>query len=300
MSSRGPVARPISALGGSVVTAYQAPAKLNLSLLVSPPTSDGYHPLQSLVQTVEWCDLLRVERSEEGSDVLESDIEDNLVERAVSELRKVSSVPPLAMRLEKEIPVAAGLGGGSSDAAAALVAAGDHAGLARSLLAEVASHVGADVPLFLTGGTLMMTGRGEQVLPVRPLRDVVVAVVVPDFGLATEDVYQRWDALEGPEATPVPDDRLPPSLRGGMPMRNDLLPAALDLEPRLGDLMVDVGSLWGTPVCLTGTGSACFGYFAALDEAVDAASAVSGLVREARAVELRGRGVSLADDPWDE
>ena len=282
------------------MTTYQAPAKLNLSLLVSPPTKDGYHPLQSLVQTVEWCDLLEVERAEEGSDVLESDIDDNLVERAVSELRKVSQVPPLAMRLEKEIPVAAGLGGGSSDAAAALVAAADHAGLAPAVLTEVAARVGADVALFLTGGTLMMRGRGEQVEPVRSLQGFAVAIVVPDFGLATEHVYQCWDALEGPEGIAVPDDRLPPSLRGGMPMRNDLLPAALDLEPRLGDFMVDIGLAWGTPVCLTGSGSACFGYFAGLDEAVDAASAVSGLARRGRGVELRERGVSRVDDLLDE
>lgn len=282
------------------MTTYQAPAKLNLSLLVAPPRSDGYHPLQSLVQTVEWCDSLAVEPSEEGGDVLESDIEDNLVERAISALRQVSAVPPLAMKLEKDIPVAAGLGGGSSDAAAALVAAAGHAGVARSVLTDVAPRVGADVALFLTGGTLMMRGRGEQVESVQPVRDFAVAIVVPDFGLATRDVYQRWDAMEGPEGNAVSDDRLPPSLRGGMPMRNDLLPAALDLEPRLGDFMADLGSVWEAAVSLTGSGSACFGYFATLDEAVDAASAVSGQVQEGRGVELREKGVSRVDDLGDE
>lgn len=282
------------------MTTYQAPAKLNLSLLVSPPANDGYHPLQSLVQTVEWCDLLEVGRAEEGNDVLESDIEENLIARAVSELRKAGEVPPLAMRLEKVIPVAAGLGGGSSDAAAALVAAADHAGLTRSGLSEVAFRVGADVALFLTGGTLLIRGRGEQVESTRPLQDFAVAVAVPDFGLATKDVYRRWDALEGPEGTAVPEERLPPALRGLMPMQNDLLPAALDVEPLLGDFMADVGSVWATTVCLTGSGSACFGYFATLDEAVDAASAVSGLVRDSRGVELRERGVGRVDDLLDE
>lgn len=281
------------------MTTYGAPAKLNLSLLVSPPNSDGYHPLQSLVQTIEWSDLLEVERGEEGRDVLESEIEDDLIERAVFELRKVSEVPPLAMRLIKEIPVAAGLGGGSSDAAAALVGAAEHAGLARSVLTEIAPRVGADVALFLTGGTLMMRGHGDQVESLHALHDFAVAVAVPDFGLETKDVYRRWDGLEGPQGRAVPDDRLPPSLRGGMPMRNDLLPAALDLEPRLGDFMVDVHSLWGTTVCLTGSGSACFGYFATLDEAVDAASAVSGLVRKGRGAELRDRGVARLDDRVD-
>ena len=281
------------------MTTYEAPAKLNLSLLVSPPRPDGYHPLESLVQTIEWCDLLKVDLGEEGVDTFESDIEDNLVERALAELRKTAGIHPLALELMKEIPVAAGLGGGSSDAAAALLAGSDFGDVGRADLPDVAHRVGADVTLFLTGGTLMMRGVGYDVESVRSLEDFAVAVVVPDFGLVTKDVYQRWDALEGPEGAPVPDERLPPSLRGGMPMRNDLLPAAVDLEPRLGDFMADVSSVWGTTVCLTGSGSACFGYFATLDEAADAATAVAGVVREARGVTLRDHGVARVDDSPD-
>jgi 4-diphosphocytidyl-2-C-methyl-D-erythritol kinase len=278
------------------MTRYEAPAKLNLALLVSPPASDGFHPLESLVQTVEWCDLLDVEPGEEGRDSIESDIEDNLVERALSELRETAAVPPLAITLHKQIPIAAGLGGGSSDAAAALVAGAEHAGMSRSGLADVAAGVGSDVVLFLTGGTLIMRGHGEHVEAVQPLADFAVAIVVPDFGLSTADVYERWDALEGPAGDPVPDEQLPPPLRGGMPMRNDLLPAALDLEPRLGDFMADIRTAWGTAVCLTGSGSACFGYFATRDEASDAADAVSDVVRDGRGVELRGHGVQRLDN----
>lgn len=275
---------------------YEAPAKLNLALVVYPPRPDGYHPLESLVQTIQWYDLLQVETSEEGSDTLESEIEGNLIETALAQLRDTTRVPPLAMRLVKEIPVEAGLGGGSSDAAAALVAAGDIIGLARSSLVDVATRVGSDVPLFLTGGTLMMRGRGEEIERVEPVDDFAVAVVVPDFGLGTKEVYERWDRMEGPTGDAVPDDRLPPSLRGGMPMRNDLLPAALDLEPLLGDFISDLASVWETPVCLTGSGSACFGYFATVDEATDAAGSVAPMVREGRGVGLRGHGVARVED----
>ncbi len=281
------------------MTSYEAPAKLNLSLLVSSPRPDGYHPLESLVQTIEWCDLLKVDPGEEGVDSFESDIEDNLVERALAELRKTAGVPPLALELIKDIPVAAGLGGGSSDAAAALLAGSDFGDAERAELPDVAHRVGADVTLFLTGGTLMMRGVGYDIENIRSLDDFAVAVVIPDFGLGTKDVYQRWDTLEGPEGAPVPDERLPPSLRGGMPMRNDLLPAAVDIEPRLGDFMSDVSAAWGTTVCLTGSGSACFGYFASLDEAADAATAVSDLAREARGVALRPTGVTRVDDRVD-
>jgi len=278
---------------------YEAPAKVNLSLLVFPPRPDGYHSLESMVQTIEWCDTLDVEPGEEGSDTLETDIEDNLVERALHELRVIATVPPVSMRLTKEIPVAAGLGGGSSDAAAALLAGAELGGLDVDLH-EVASRVGADVALFLTGGSLMMTGVGENIDPLPPLQGFAVAVAVPELGISTQEAYRRWDDLEGPQGTPVPDARLPPPLRGGMPMRNDLLPAALDLAPALGDFMADLASAWGTHVSLTGSGSGCFGYFASVDEAADAAVAVSHLTRVARGVGLRARGVSRAgSDPGD-
>lgn len=278
------------------MTTYEAPAKLNFSLLIYPPRPDGYHPLESLVQTIEWCDLLEVGRGDEGTDTLESDIEDNLIEKALAELRKTTHVPPLTMRLSKEIPVEAGLGGGSADAAAALAAGADITGSSRASLAEVAIRVGSDVPLFLTGGTLTMRGRGEEIEPVAPVGDFSVAVVVPDFGLGAREVYQRWDRLEGPTGDAVSDDLLPPALRGGMPMRNDLLPAAIDLEPRLGDFMSDIAAEWGTTVCLTGSGSACFGYFATLDEASDAAAAVTDLVHVGRGVDLRAHGVARVGD----
>ena len=141
----------------------------------------------------------------------------------------------------------------------------------------------------------MMTGIGHELEEVSAATGFAAAIVVPEFGLATVDVYRRWDEMEGPVGDEVVDDRLPPSLRGRMPMRNDLLPAALDLEPLLGDFIADVGAVWGATVCLTGSGSACFGYFPTLDEAQDAAEAVSAMTREGRGVALRSRGVSRVD-----
>lgn len=271
---------------------FQAPAKVNLSLLVSPPRSDGYHPLESLVQTVAWCDVLDVEVGE-AKDEMESDLENNLVIRAVEVARQLGKVPPLTLRLHKSIPVAAGLGGGSSDAAAALLATSELGEVRADLLAQAASRVGADVSLFLTGGTLMMSGLGEEIEKAKPAHGFALAIVVPGYGLSTADVYRRWDELEGPEGDVVDDRLLPPSLRGRMPMRNDLLPAAISLEPRLGDFMTDVAAVWGGGVCLTGSGSACFGYFPTLGEAADAADAVTSLSHEGRGVTLRDRGVSV-------
>lgn len=275
--------------------AYEAPGKLNLSLHVYPPAASGRHPLDSVVQTIEWCDRLEVDTGEPPDHLevsgLDVPIEENLILTSLRQARSVFDVPPLRITLEKSVPVAAGLGGGSSDAAAALLAAADIGGSPGDL-SVIGATVGADVPLFLTGGTVRMTGFGEEVESLPPLSGFAVAVAQPDFGMDTAEVYGRWDLMEGPEGESVPEHLLPPLLRGLMPMRNDLLPAAIDIEPALGDFMADLRSAWATAVCMTGSGSACFGYFATVDEAEDASSAVAELCAVARGVELREYGVT--------
>ena len=268
---------------------YEAPAKVNLSLHVQPPATNGYHPVESLVQTIEWCDILEVDDSEETTLTIEGadlDPDDNLVTRAFEKV----GVERVALTLTKNIPVAAGLGGGSSDAAAALVAAVQHGKLDRETVSRLAPELGADVALFLEGGTQIMTGFGEDLEVQQPLDGFAVAVVVPRFVLKTADVYRRWDEMEGPEGDSAVQNNLPPVLRDVMPMRNDLLPAALSLEPELGDFMADVRSAWGGSVLLTGSGSACFGFFASESEAADAALAIP-LTRAAAGVVLRDHGV---------
>jgi 4-diphosphocytidyl-2-C-methyl-D-erythritol kinase len=270
------------------VTVYEAPAKLNLSLHVAPPV-DGRHPLESIVQTIDWLDHLEVESVEEwsfsvhGADL---DPDDNLVTRA---LRR-TGVERARVHVTKEIPMEAGLGGGSSNAAAALLAAVDLGYLEPAGMPALAAELGSDVPMFLEGGTQLLQGTGDVLEALPAIEDVYYAVVVPDFGMSTAAVYQRWDELEGPEGDVIPDGLLPPVLRDGMPIRNDLLPAAVSVEPLLGDFMSDTRELWGGPVLLTGSGSACFGFFSTLDEATDAATTVPA-TRAARGVTARRNGV---------
>lgn len=268
---------------------YQAPAKVNLSLHVRPPTDDGYHPLESMVQTLDWSDLLEVEAAEEWRLVTENadlDGESNLVTRAFETM----GVTRVSVRLVKRLPVEAGLGGGSSDAAAALIAAADFGGVGDDVAVH-AADLGADVPLFLTGGTQMMTGRGEILEPLRPLRGFAIGVVVPDLRVSTTEVYRRWDAMEGPIGETPPNAALPPELRDAMPLRNDLLPAAIEVEPALGDFLADVRQIWGRPVLLTGSGPSCFGFFGSAEEAGEAVRTIRG-TREAAGVDLRDHGVS--------
>ena len=279
------------------MTSVVSPAKLNLSLIVSPPRPDGMHPLRSIVQTIEWCDRIEVVVGE-GRDAMEIegadlDPEHNLVIRALESLRASTEIPPLQLTLRKQIPMQTGLGGGSSNAAALLLAAESAGWSTRESSLETAPLIGSDVTLFLTGGSAEVSGVGEVVTRIEPLTGFAVAVAVPAVGLDTAAVYTRWDELDGPAGEALPEDLLPPSLRGGMPIRNDLTPAAMDLEPTLGDFMADLRSEWGTAVAMTGSGSACFAYFPTIDEAHAAAEAVTHEGAECRGVVLRPTGVAV-------
>lgn len=261
---------------------WEAPAKLNLDLRIGSPDAGGMHPLHSLVQEIDWCDLLAVEEGDEdGLEVRGAELPEggeNLVWKAVQALH-LGSRPSLHIRLDKQIAVAAGLGGGSSDAAAALRAVADLTRLGQETVGKAAAAVGADVPFFLVGGTARMEGYGEVLTPLPLLEEVCFGVVVPPFQLSTAQVYRRWDELEGPIGEETSARHLPPLLRPGGEVRNDLTPAALDLLPELGDWMDDVAASWGRPVFMTGSGPACFAYF--LDE--DEAASALGTVRDQRA-----------------
>ena len=273
---------------------WEAPAKLNFSLEVRPPDRTGYHPLRSLSQTIDRFDLLTVSTGDDEvltvSDGSLPDGEDNLVWRAVRALVGRPDRPRLAMHLDKSIPAAAGLGGGSSDAAAALRAAALVFGRSEDEVRHTAPQVGADVPFFLDGGTRWMEGYGEILIEVEPLDGFSVAVAVPHLEISTPEAFRAWDELEGPTGDVIAARALPPSLRH-LDLRNDLTPAAIHLEPELGDWAVDLADRWERPVAMTGSGSAHFAFFADRDEAEAAARELTD-VRAVFAADLRGTGVS--------
>ena len=249
---------------------WAAPAKVNLNLRVGRPRSDGYHPIESIVQAVDWEDELRFTDAEED----ELDIDgapdlptggDNLIWKAIRSL-ELESRAPLVVRLTKRIPSAAGLGGGSSDAACAIAAVGDRYRVSASAQRRVAASVGADVSFFLGGGTAMLEGVGEQVTRLDPFDGFVIVIAAPEFRLSTPGVYRAWDELGYPSGRTVAQHRLPPSMRS-LEVVNDLEPAALSLRAELGDVMSELASEWDRPVIMSGSGSAVFAFFADLDEA---------------------------------
>ena len=260
------------------MSTWLAPAKVNLNLMVGGRSSGGLHPIRSLMQTVEWCDRLTVTASDE--DHLETNRADlptgadNLVWKAVAALDAQTRIdrPPLGFVLEKHIPVAAGLGGGSADAAATLAALGKMFDLDQLLLERAASQVGSDVPAALRGGSLWVEGFGEKLTSPPPLSGFALSMAIPRFPVLTAEVYRMWDQMGAPVGPVFPFSALPPALRHAAPFRNDLQPAALRVRPQLGDLMLDLSRRWGRPVAMSGSGPSLFAYFVDASEAAAAAA----------------------------
>jgi len=286
----------------------RVPAKINLHLGVGPLRPDGFHELSTIYHAISLFDELRASHGDtlaltmegEGAGELALD-ETNLVIRAARALAARARVPAHArLHLRKSIPLAAGLAGGSADAAATLLACDVlwGTGLSREELAEIGAGLGSDVPFLLHGGTALGTGRGESVSPIlaRPTT-WHWAVALADGGLSTPEVYRELDRMrEGPlppTALTRPDalmaalrQRKPEVL--GLAVANDLQPAAVSLRPALAEVLkcgYDAGALAGI---VSGSGPTCV--FLAADgghaEKLAAALEAGGVCR--RAVTARG------------
>jgi 4-diphosphocytidyl-2-C-methyl-D-erythritol kinase len=270
-----------------VVVDERAYAKLNLVLQVGRPRSDGLHPLCSLFASIDLADELQGGPGDTAADSVECPgVEgDNLALRAIAAFRAHTGLPdgPVRVRIEKRIPVAAGLGGGSADAAAALRIVNRMSGLPLddAALRELAAEVGADVPSQVEPGHALVQGVGERVerLALPPL----VAVLVPSAqGLRTGAVYAELDRLGGGRERLDPDPLR--KLAGGAPDRlgaaleNDLEAAALSLRPDLADTLALLRAAGALGAAVSGSGPTCFGLFAERPAATAAAAEIPGAV----------------------
>lgn len=252
-----------------------APAKLNLALHVRARRADGFHDIETLFAFCEDGDLLTAAPASELSLAVHGPFaamlatsEDNLVLRAAQALRAAAGIAGGAsITLDKRLPIAAGLGGGSADAAAALRLLGRLWRLAPddSRLEAIARDLGSDIPACLASRTMRGEGRGERLTPVDGARwaGVPVLLVNPGVALSTPAVFARWD---GVDRGALGDDPL-----AG---RNDLEPAARAFHPAIGELLAVLRAQDGTKlVRMSGSGATCFALFAS-DEARDAAETV--------------------------
>lgn len=256
-------------------------AKLNLVLHVGRPGADGLHPLCSIFASVGLADAVEVEPAHAGSDSVECPgvSGTNLAQAALTAFRRrVPALPALRVRIEKRIPVAAGLGGGSADAAAVLRAANRIAEppLSTEALREIAAGVGSDVPSQVEPSHALVQGTGE-VLEVVQLPALVALLVPQDEGLSTAGVYKELDRMRGwrEQLDPEPLRRFVRSPDPGA-LENDLQPAALALRPELAGVLDALRRAGALGALVSGSGPTCFGLFAGHEQAERAARRFDG------------------------
>jgi 4-diphosphocytidyl-2-C-methyl-D-erythritol kinase len=256
----------------------RAPAKINLTLHVLGRRADGFHALESLVAFSRGGDTLTLDESEplglsiEGPSAAASGrVEDNLVLRAAHHFAKRFPGARLgAFHLVKRLPVAAGLGGGSSDAAAALrlLARANGVALDNPLLFDASKATGADVPVCLMRRARMMRGVGDELGPLIALPPLLGLLVNPGEPVETKAVFARMKIAPGeatgfgghPEFYPnMPAEALAAALRKG---RNDMEAAACLLAPLIGDVLAVLSAAPGCRLArMSGSGATCFALF---------------------------------------
>jgi len=253
-----------------------APAKVNLTLRVIGRREDGYHDIESLVQKISIYDRITIlEKNEPGIHLTCSDPSlptgpDNLVYKSAQLIMKSTRIREkgISIHLEKAIPHGAGLGGGSSDAAAILMGLNTlwKLSMTREELAALAQEIGSDVPLFLHPSPSLITGRGERVKPSHILVNAIFVVIFPGFSVSTKWAYSNFRLTKEPGKYTISGlcktvgETLPPEHRQGL-LVNDLEEAVTMGHPEVGRCKEDLRRVGARASLMSGSGSAIFGLF---------------------------------------
>jgi 4-diphosphocytidyl-2-C-methyl-D-erythritol kinase len=265
-----------------------APAKINLHLAVGKKRPDGFHRISSIFCSLDFGDTLHFEYADRDSVELtpssQIDPEKNSVYQAMALFKKQTGFSHgIRVVVEKRIPVGAGLGGSSSDAAMTLHVLNGliDRKVSASLLQKMAEELGSDVPFFLYGGTAWVAGRGERITGLPPMRDLSVVLIYPGFQSATAEAFRLLDTFRGQSRAPY---RPPPSLAAlnGCPAQwsfyNDFLPVFLHSDPHAHlyhSMIQELGQSGADFSGLSGSGSTCFGIFVDRSRAEQAADSLS-------------------------
>lgn len=282
----------MSSPGGRAAVRVRAHAKLNLDLRVVGVRDDGFHELRTIFQTLSLHDTLVVRRGSRGLELRSSSPglpldQTNLVWRAAEGVWSVlgrSGVPDLVIDIDKHVPAEAGLGGGSADAAATLVAleALWDVTLDDATRQALAARLGSDVAFFLRGGSAIGRGRGEELSPLPSLPEHGVVLVKPAFGVSTREAYRWYD--EAPRHAPA--DGPAPRKVGDWPAAlasavNDLQAPVAARHPEIDELAGELRRAGAVLAAMSGSGSAVFGLFRTME---DAERVAQTLVRAGRTV----------------
>ncbi len=262
-------------------------AKLNLVLHVGRPRADGLHPLCSLFASIELADEVHGGPAGSTDDSVDCPgvTGTNLALTALDAFRRrvAGGLPPIALRIEKRIPVAAGLGGGSADAAAAIRIANTVAGgpLGPDELRELAAALGSDVPSQIDPRHALVRGTGELVEPVE-LPPLAVVLVPDEEGLSTAAVYAELDRLggwrEALDPEPLRQLAAGPAAELAAGLENDLEPVAVSLRPSLADTLERLRATGALGAAVSGSGPTCFGLYDDNAAAAEAAAALPGAI----------------------
>jgi 4-diphosphocytidyl-2-C-methyl-D-erythritol kinase len=256
----------------------EAPGKLNLCLFLGPTRPDGLHEIASLFESVSLTDTLTLKPTDGLHDrVICDGVEgENLAERALRAAREAGllDAPPVEIKIEKRIPVAAGMGGGSADAAAALRLAGALAGRAVKDFERIAFTLGADVPSQLVPGAALVHGAGERVAAIEPeclagASERAYVIIEQQQGLSTGEVFNQSDRAGLPEPEIVQrEEALLEKISAGVDLAqlcalvdNALEPAIVALRPELAGLPTELKRHGAIAAAFTGSGPTSFGIF---------------------------------------
>lgn len=263
-------------------------AKINLDLRILGVRADGYHDLRTVFQSLALADEVHIRRTRTPF-ALSCDTagvpldERNLVWKAASLLWRTSKDARggprgVHVHLVKRIPAEAGLGGGSANAAVALLALNRlwSLGLDLPTLSRIGARLGADVPFFLVGGTALGLGRGDDIYPLVDLPRVHVVVVRPAFGVSTAEAYGWFDAQPRPRSRPAPRPAPPGWPAWAASLGNDLEPPVVRHHPAIGRIRQTLLKAGAVAAAMSGSGSAVFGLF---EDAATAARTADALAR---------------------
>jgi 4-diphosphocytidyl-2-C-methyl-D-erythritol kinase len=275
-------------------------AKINRSLRVLGTRGDGYHELRTIFQSIALHDTLTI-RATRGSFTLTCDDPacpvdgTNLIARAAVAMWQAAgrrgAPGGVAIDLKKRIPMQAGLGGGSSDAAAALRALAKRWRVADEKVRAAAAALGADVPYFFEGGAVLGLERGDLLFPLVDPPPAWVVLVLPDFGVSTKDAFGWFDERSDPSTGLKAGTRVGADPRGprSREMVNDLEGAVVARHPEIGRIISALGRARASQAAMSGTGSAVFGLFSSHSAAIQAGKQLASAGHRVVATRTLGR-----------
>jgi 4-diphosphocytidyl-2-C-methyl-D-erythritol kinase len=264
-----------------------APAKINLALHVTGQRPDGYHLLESLAVFTRFGDRITVSRAHKDRFSVSGPFaagvptdDTNLVLSARDALRgafRNHDCAPVAITLEKNLPVASGVGGGSSDAAAAVRALASFWGIDDNAASPVGFALGADLPMCLAARPLIARGIGEILAPLSGFPALPLVLINPATPVSTPEIFRRLASRKNPGLPPLPGNLDLASIAGWLAAtRNDLEAPAISAAPVIGNALAALNRNGATFARMSGSGATCFGLFETRPQALGAVKEIAG------------------------